>query len=89
MDSAVLGCILVESRCLQLVTELGLVQDYHDGHGYQNRKRNGDCEVLKYNTLFTENPQAWVNGPVYPDIFLEYKDKTNDMCEHLHAKDFD
>jgi uncharacterized phage-associated protein len=43
----------------------------------------------KYNTLFTENPQAWVNGPVYPDIFLEYKDKTNDMCEHLRAKDFD
>lgn len=40
------------------------------------------------NTLFAENPQAWVNGPVYPVIYQEYKDKTSDMCEHLHAKDF-
>lgn len=40
------------------------------------------------NTLFAENPQAWVNGPVYPVIFYEYKDKTDDMCGHLHAKDF-
>ena len=42
----------------------------------------------KENTLFMEKPQAWVNGPVYPVIYQEYKDKTNDMCEHLHAKDF-
>ena len=40
------------------------------------------------NTLFKENPQAWVNGPVYPIIFQEYKNKVEDMCEHLHAKDF-
>jgi len=40
------------------------------------------------NSLFAENPQAWVNGPVYPAIYHEYKDKVNDMCEHLHAKDF-
>ena len=40
------------------------------------------------NTLFEDNPQAWVNGPVYPAIYYEYKDKTDDMCGHLHAKDF-
>ena len=40
------------------------------------------------NTLFADNPQAWVNGPVYPVIYYEYKDKTEDMCGHLHAKDF-
>lgn len=39
-------------------------------------------------TLFRENPQAWVNGPVYPVIYHQYKDMTEDMCEHLHAKDF-
>lgn len=40
------------------------------------------------NTLFAESPQAWVNGPVYPSIYHEYKDKTDDMCGHLHASDF-
>lgn len=40
------------------------------------------------NTLFAENPQAWVNGPVYPVIYREYKDKADDMCGHLHAADF-
>ena len=40
------------------------------------------------NTLFKENPQAWINGPVYPVIYRLYKDKTDGMCEHLHAKDF-
>lgn len=39
-------------------------------------------------TLFKENPQAWVNGPVYPVIYRLYRDKTDGMCEHLHAKDF-
>lgn len=42
----------------------------------------------KENTLFPENPQAWVNGPVYPCIYQEYKGKVGDMCEHLHAADF-
>ena len=27
------------------------------------------------NTLFVDAPQAWVNGPVYPVIFQEYKNK--------------
>lgn len=40
------------------------------------------------NTLFADTPQAWVNGPVYPVIYQEYKDKTAGMCEHLHAEDF-
>lgn len=40
------------------------------------------------NTLFEDNPQAWVNGPVYPVIYYEYKDKVEDMCAHLHAKEF-
>lgn len=40
------------------------------------------------NTLFAENPQAWVNGPVYPDVYYEYRDKTDDMCSHLKASDF-
>lgn len=39
-------------------------------------------------TLFGEAPQAWVNGPVYPDIFREYKVKTAGMCDHLRAEDF-
>ena len=41
------------------------------------------------NSLFKENPQAWVNGPVYPEIYSEYKGKVNGMCDHLQAKDFD
>lgn len=40
------------------------------------------------NTLFADAPQAWVNGPVYPVIFQEYKDKVAGMCEHLHIEDF-
>lgn len=40
------------------------------------------------NTLFADTPQAWVNGPVYPVIFQEYKDKVAGMCEHLHLEDF-
>ena len=39
------------------------------------------------NTLFDETPQAWINGPVYPSVFREYKDLVEGMCDHLHAKD--
>ena len=41
------------------------------------------------NTLFVEKPQAWVNGPVYPEIYYQYRDKVSNMCDHLTAKDFD
>lgn len=40
------------------------------------------------NTLFAEKPQAWVNGPVYPDIYVAYKDKVSGMCDHLSPADF-
>lgn len=40
------------------------------------------------NTLFAEAPHAWVNGPVYPVIYHEYKDKVPGMCDHLKASDF-
>ena len=40
------------------------------------------------NTLFAEKPQAWVNGPVYPSIYNEYKDKTETMRDHLKLSDF-
>lgn len=40
------------------------------------------------NTLFAQVPQAWVNGPVYPEIYHEYRDKVPNMCDHLSAKDF-
>lgn len=40
------------------------------------------------NTLFTEEPHAWVNGPVYPAIYYEYKDKVPGMCDHLRLSDF-
>lgn len=41
------------------------------------------------NTLFSQAPQAWVNGPVYPDIYYQYRDKVANMCDHLDAKHFD
>lgn len=40
------------------------------------------------NQLFTEAPQAWVNGPVYPEIFHIYKDKVSGMCDHLQYEHF-
>lgn len=40
------------------------------------------------NSLFKECPQAWVNGPVYPTIYQEYKQKNVDMRTHLQPKDF-
>lgn len=40
------------------------------------------------NTLFADVPQAWVNGPVYPVIYYEYKDKAANMCDHLTTKAF-
>jgi len=38
--------------------------------------------------VFADRPQAWVNGPVYPAIYHEYKDKTANMCDHLKLSDF-
>lgn len=38
--------------------------------------------------VFNDRPQAWVNGPVYPAIYHEYKGKTDNMCDHLKASDF-
>jgi len=43
----------------------------------------------RQNTLFAQAPQAWVNGPVYPEIYYQYRDKVSNMCDHLTAKDFD
>lgn len=40
------------------------------------------------NTLFNEEPHAWVNGPVYPSIYRAYRDKVPGMCDHLKQKDF-
>ena len=39
-------------------------------------------------TLFEEVPHAWVNGPVYPAIYYEYRDKVPGMCDHLKLSDF-
>lgn len=40
------------------------------------------------NCLFDTAPQAWVNGPVYPEIFHVYKDKVSNMCDHLDIQHF-
>lgn len=40
------------------------------------------------NTLFAEAPQAWVNGPVYPNVYGEYRAKVAGMCDHLRVEDF-
>lgn len=40
------------------------------------------------NTLFAVSPQAWVNGPVYPEIYHEYKDMVPGMCDHLRYEHF-
>ncbi len=40
------------------------------------------------NQLFDSVPQAWVNGPVYPTIFHEYKSKVTGMCDHLKEEHF-
>lgn len=42
----------------------------------------------KDNPLFKDLPHAWVNGPVYPVIYHEYKDKVPGMCDHLKITDF-
>lgn len=42
----------------------------------------------RQNTLFPDVPEAWVNGPVYHDIYFEYKDRTQNMCDHLKSSDF-
>lgn len=38
--------------------------------------------------LFNVAPQAWVNGPVYPEIYYKYKDMVPGMCDHLHYEHF-
>lgn len=40
------------------------------------------------NILFNDVPQAWINGPVYPVIYNEYKDKVTGMCDPLKKEDF-
>lgn len=40
------------------------------------------------NVPFSDKPQAWVNGPVYPTVYRQYKDKAANMCDHLKATDF-
>ncbi len=40
------------------------------------------------NTLFEDVPHAWVNGPVYPEIYRKYKNCVSDMCQHLNASHF-
>lgn len=36
--------------------------------------------------LFNDVPQAWVNGPVYPTIYNQWRDRN--MCDHLQPEDF-
>lgn len=40
------------------------------------------------NQLFACAPQAWVNGPVYPEIYYIYKDMVFGMCDHLKMDNF-
>ena len=40
------------------------------------------------NQLFAVAPQAWVNGPVYPEIYHIYKDMVPGMCDHLQYENF-
>lgn len=42
----------------------------------------------KENTPFIDKPQAWVNGPVYPEIYRIYKNKAVNMCDHLGSSAF-
>ena len=41
------------------------------------------------NTLFSDVPEAWVNGPVYPSVYQEYRDKVPGMYDHLKPVHFD
>jgi len=40
------------------------------------------------NQLFNQAPQAWVNGPVYPEIYHEYKGCVPNMCDLLKERHF-
>jgi len=40
------------------------------------------------NTLFADCPQAWVNGPVYPTVYHQYKNHKAGMCGELSTEDF-
>lgn len=40
------------------------------------------------NTLFEDVPEAWVNGPVYPCVYKQYRSMVDGMCDYLTAKDF-
>lgn len=45
-------------------------------------------EFGRNNQLFSQAPQAWVNGPVYPEIYHIYKGKVPGMCDHLKMVHF-
>jgi len=40
------------------------------------------------NTLLDEKPQAWVNGPVYPTIYKEYKKEGSFVTDLMTKEDF-
>lgn len=40
------------------------------------------------NTLLDEKPQAWVNGPVYPTIYNEYKQEGSFVTDLMTKEDF-
>lgn len=40
------------------------------------------------NQLFDTAPQAWVNGPVYPEVYRAYKNVVPWMCDHLRKEHF-
>ena len=42
----------------------------------------------RQNQLFDTAPQAWVNGPVYPEVYRIYKDMVPGMCDHLKMEHF-
>lgn len=42
----------------------------------------------RHNQLFDDIPEAWVNGPVYPLIYRQYKDCVPGMCDHLRPEHF-
>ena len=40
------------------------------------------------NVLFDCAPEAWVNGPVYPKIYHQYKSRVPGMCDKLTEEHF-
>lgn len=45
-----------------------------------------DDEQLK--NLFSEAPEAWINGPVYPSIYYLCKNKTECITDYLNSNSF-